>query len=83
MRGKMVAWSQDFDALLKELVENPEDAMIGQLVIPQSKSSLRLQTLERYLPTLLRLSGAIHAYVDLELKAVDTAESHPGQPGSS
>ena len=42
-----------------------------QLVIPQSKSSLRLQTLERYLPTLLRLSGAIHAYVDLELKAVD------------
>ena len=60
MRGKMVAWSRDFDTLLKELVENPEDAMIGHLVIPQSKSSLRLQTLERYLPTFLKGLAAFH-----------------------
>lgn len=81
-RGKMLAWSRDFDALLRELVENPEDAMIGQLVIPQSKTSVRLQTLERYLPTFLRLNGAIHAYVELELKAFGGG-SESGQPGSS
>ena len=49
---------------------------------PQSKSSLRLQTLERYLPTLLRLSAAIHAYVDLEMKALG-GSPEPGQLGSS
>ncbi len=73
-RKGALRWSRQFDALLAKVAEEiPEESedrpSISSITgMEESRASVLLQLLDRYLTTSLKLHGAIHSSINLELK---------------